>query len=338
MISFNLDYHKSRQQSVPAGSSSADCCSGELELCHKCRVQKSSDDFGLKEYFKYIFYPPLYLSGPIMTFNDFSHQNRNRSDNKNKTKSFRSIFIYGIRLLASILTLEVFLHLFHVCAIKSASAWHQSFSPLAFAAVAFVNLKIIWLKLLVIWRFARVFALCDGIDPPENMIRCMSNNYSTLMFWRSWHRSFNLWILRYLYIPLGGRRTSNWNIFPIFAFVAIWHDLNWQLMAWGCLIPLIILPEILANWTAKRLRMSRWKNYREICALAAALNIFLMMIGNLVGFSVGVTGAKLMIAKIFGNGGFWFVLSVLVTFYAAAHLMFEIREEEFRQTGKYPSM
>ena len=64
------------------------------------------------------------------------------------------------------LTLEVILHLFHVCAIKSASAWHENFSPLSYAAIAFFNLKIIWLKLLIIWRFARFFALCDGVDPP----------------------------------------------------------------------------------------------------------------------------------------------------------------------------
>lgn len=28
------------------------------------------------------------------------------------------------------------------------------------------------------------------------MVRCMANNYSTLGFWRSWHRSYNLWIIR----------------------------------------------------------------------------------------------------------------------------------------------
>ena len=330
IISFNLDYNKSHAEQ---NTSTLNCCIDDL--CHKCRIQKCSNDFGLKLYFMYIFYPPLYLSGPIMTFNDFSHQIKLKH---HKKMTFRTNLSYGVRLLGSMFTLEVILHLFHVCAIKSTSAWHQSFSPLAFAAVAFFNLKIIWLKLLIIWRFSRFFALCDGVDPPENMIRCMSNNYSTLMFWRSWHRSFNLWILRYLYVPLGGRNTSNWNIFPIFAFVAIWHDFNWQLLAWGCLIPLIILPEILSNWVAKRFRLNRLKNYREICAMAAALNIFLLMIGNLVGFSVGVTGAKLMVTKIFGQGGIWFILSVLVTFYSAAHLMFELREEEFRRTGKYPSM
>lgn len=326
MISFNLDYRQTFR-----GVSSNSCCENQ-EPCHKCRVQKHADDFGFASYFMYIFYPPLYLSGPIMTFNDFHHQT-----NQNK-KHNNFPWIYGMRLLASMFTLELILHLFHVCAIKSASAWHSSFTPLSFAGVAFFNLKIIWLKLLIIWRFARFFALCDGIDPPENMIRCMSNNYSTLKFWRSWHRSFNLWILRYLYIPLGGRSTSNWNIFPIFGFVAIWHDVNWQLLAWGCLIPLIILPEILANYISKRFRLHEFKNYRNICAIAAALNIFLMMLGNLVGFSVGIEGAKLMLNQIIGNGGFWFVASVMAVFYSAAQLMFEIRETEFRKTGKYSSM
>ena len=328
MISFNLDYHKSKSI-----LNYDQLCCKEQELCDKCRVIKTANDFSFRSYFMYVFYPPLYLSGPILTFNDFHHQTTQQ-------KKTRPVFpwIYGLRLLASMFTLELILHLMHVCAIKSASAWHETFTPLSFAGIAFFNLKIIWLKLLIIWRFARFFALCDDIDPPENMIRCMSNNYSTLKFWRSWHRSFNLWILRYLYIPLGGRVTSNWNIFPIFGFVAIWHDLNWQLLAWGCLIPLIILPEILANYTSKRFRLHELQNYRNICAVAAALNIFLMMLGNLVGFSVGIDGAKLMLKQVVGNGGFWFVGAVLVSFYSGAQLMFEIREEEFRRTGKYSSM
>lgn len=52
------------------------------------------------------------------------------------------------------------------------------------------------LQLLIPWRFFRLWALLDGMDPPENMVRCMANNYSCSGFWRSWHRSYNLWIVR----------------------------------------------------------------------------------------------------------------------------------------------
>ncbi|WP_128573634.1 MBOAT family O-acyltransferase [Pseudomonas putida] len=51
-------------------------------------------------------------------------------------------------------------------------------------------------QLLIPWRFFRLWSLLDGLDPPENMVRCMANNYSTLGFWRAWHRSYNLWVVR----------------------------------------------------------------------------------------------------------------------------------------------
>ena len=33
------------------------------------------------------------------------------------------------------------------------------------------------LQFLVIWRFFRMWALVDGIQVPENMLRCICNNY-----------------------------------------------------------------------------------------------------------------------------------------------------------------
>jgi hypothetical protein len=87
----------------------------------------------------------------------------------------------------------------------------------------------------------------DGLDPPENMVRCMANNYSPLGFWRSWHRSLNLWIVRYLYIPLGGTHRLVATSVLIFTFVALWHDLSPRLLAWGWLVVLFILPEVVAR-------------------------------------------------------------------------------------------
>lgn len=39
--------------------------------------------------------------------------------------------------------------------------------------------------------------MTDGVDTVENMVRCMSNNYSALEFWRDWHRSYNRWLIRF---------------------------------------------------------------------------------------------------------------------------------------------
>jgi D-alanyl-lipoteichoic acid acyltransferase DltB (MBOAT superfamily) len=102
-------------------------------------------------------------------------------------------------------------------------------------------------QLLLPWRFFRLWALADGMDPPENMVRCMANNYSPLGFWRSWHRSYNLWIVRYIYIPLGGTHRLAATSILVFTFVALWHDVSLRLLAWGWLAAIVILPEVMAR-------------------------------------------------------------------------------------------
>jgi D-alanyl-lipoteichoic acid acyltransferase DltB (MBOAT superfamily) len=159
--------------------------------------------------------------------------------------------------------METLIHIMHVVAIKDARAW-SGMTPAQLSMLGFWNLIFVWLKvrriiphhncvtnlreqLLLPWRFFRLWALMDGLDPPENMVRCMANNYSPLGFWRSWHRSFNLWIVRYLYIPLGGTHRLVATSVLIFTFVALWHDLSPRLLAWGWLVVIFILPEVMAR-------------------------------------------------------------------------------------------
>ncbi|CAN0550693.1 unnamed protein product, partial [Ectocarpus sp. 8 AP-2014] len=110
------------------------------------------------------------------------------------------------------------------------------FSPTILGLFAYTILLIMWLKFLVIWRLFRFWALCDGVEPPENMQRCMTNNYSVVGFWKGWHCSFNRWLVRYIFIPLGGSKPGRrWNVFVVFVFVAFWHDVEPKLFLWGLL-------------------------------------------------------------------------------------------------------
>ena len=52
----------------------------------------------------------------------------------------------------------------------------------------------------------KALAHLDGVEVVENLPRCVSNHYSLIGFWQLWHCSFNRWLVRYLYVPLGGRR------------------------------------------------------------------------------------------------------------------------------------
>ena len=293
-------------------------------------------DYIFRNYFAYTMYSPLYLAGPILTFNDYISQLRYRAPSITTQRTV----LYGIRFLICLLTMELVIHYIYAVAISKAQPAWEVYTPFQLRMLGYFHLHHIWLKLLLPWRFFRLWALLDGIDPPENMVRCMSDNYSALAFWRGWHRSFNRWIVRYIYIPLGGSgATGPWgkaravgNFLAVFTFVALWHDIQLRLLMWGWLVTLFVLPEVLATlaFPAKK-----WKNrpnaYRVLCGIGAVGNILMMMAANLVGFAVGLDGLEGLVKGIVGSySGLVFLVAACSALFVGVQVMFEVREEELR--------
>lgn len=246
-----------------------------------------------------------------------------------------------MRFIIALLTMEIMIHYMYMVAIFKAKPDWAVYTPFQLSMLGFFNLIHIWLKLLLPWRFFRLWSLLDGVDPPENMVRCMSNNYSALAFWRGWHRSFNRWIVRYIYIPLGGSQDNGlWgkaraigNFLIVFSFVAIWHDIQLRLLIWGWLITLFVLPEVVAGLLfPKKKWASRPNTYRVIAGVGAAGNILMMMAANLVGFAIGVDGLVGLTKGMFGSlSGIVFFLAAVGALFVGSQVMFEIREEEMRE-------
>lgn len=296
-------------------------------------VAAKPTDYTFKNYLAYVLYSPLYLAGPIITFNDFISQSRYPLASIN----FQRTVLYGIRFLVCVLTMELCLHYLYVVAISKAQPAWEVYSPMQLSMLGYFNLHIIWLKLLIPWRFFRLWALSDGIDPPENMLRCMSDNYSALAFWRSWHRSFNQWIIRYIFIPIGGSRVSApraiANFLAVFTFVALWHDINLKLLIWGWLIVIFVAPEVICT---QLFPAKKWRNnpeaYRVLCGIGAVCNILMMMAANLVGFAVGLDGLTGLVQGIVGSwNGLVFLAGACGTLFVGAQVMFEVRESEKRK-------
>lgn len=327
LISFNLDFYWSSTRAtgsplevcsksqLVSGRTEADCKKKKqldpANLSERDRVAfpAQSHDYSFRNYLAYTLYAPLYLAGPIITFNDFMSQVRYKAQSITISRTV----LYGIRFLICLLTMEIIIHFIYAVAITKAQPAWELYTPFQLSMLGYFNLNHIWLKLLLLFRFFRLWALIDGIDPPENMVRCMSNNYSTQSFWRGWHRSFNRWIIRYIYIPLGGSGApgtkGSWgkaramlNFLAVFTFVALWHDINLKLLAWGWLITLFVLPEVLAELIFPR---QRWQNhqraYRTICGVGAVGNVLMLMTANLVGFAVGLDGVRDLVGGITGS-------------------------------------
>ncbi|ODV98372.1 hypothetical protein PACTADRAFT_852 [Pachysolen tannophilus NRRL Y-2460] len=284
-------------------------------------------EYNISNYLAYITYAPLFIAGPIITFNDFIYQSYNTLPTINKKK----IFLYALRLGFCILVMEFLLHYIYVVAVSKAKAWHDD-TPFQISMIGLFNLNIIWLKLLIPWRLFRLWALIDGIDTPENMIRCMDNNYSAMAFWRAWHRSFNRWVIKYIYVPLGGYKYRILSSLCVFSFVAIWHDIELKLLIWGWMIVIFLLPEILANkYLNTPYYNSKWW-FRHLCGVGAVLNIWMMMIANLFGFCLGKDGTIMFLKQIFDTweGIRFFIISSSLLF-VAVQVMFELREAEKRK-------
>lgn len=243
------------------------------------------------------------MAGPILTFNDYICQSKYRAASIETSRTIR----YAFRFLLVLLAMELVLHYDYVGAISKASPVWDDYTPAQLSMLSFFNLHIIWLKLLLPWRLFRLWALVDGMDPPENMVRCVSNNYSTQLFWRAWHRSFNRWLIRYIYVPLGGSSFTGWRstvrsigtFLGVFTFVALWHDIQLRLLIWGWLIVFFMLPEWIAAWAfPKRKWESRPTQYRMLCCVGAVINVLMMISANLVGFAFGLDGLESILRAI----------------------------------------
>ncbi|CDO94930.1 unnamed protein product [Kluyveromyces dobzhanskii CBS 2104] len=352
MISFDMDFLErwNRIHSNPTSTPSSNCVSPErFEIKRASSTQiletieenasKSTlldergrltaphhiQEYSLMPYLAYITYTPLFIAGPILTFNDYLYQSYYQLPSISSKRSFK----YALRLLFCLFTMEFLLHFVYVVAVSKAKAWAGD-TPFQISMIGLFNLNLIWLKLLIPWRLFRLWALLDGIDPPENMIRCMNNNFSPVAFWRAWHRSYNKWVIRYIYIPLGGSGNRILTSFAVFSFVAIWHDIELKLLLWGWLVVLFLLPEILLSRYFNQFNKKPW--YRHVCACGAVLNIWMMMIANLFGFCLGPDGILLFFKEMFGtfDGLLYFIVANCALF-VGVQLMFEFRAIEMRK-------
>lgn len=75
-----------------------------------------------------------------------------------------------------------------------------------------------------------------GVDLMKNFNRPYIAT-SIQNFWSRWHISLSTWFRDYLYIPLGGNRTTflRWllNLLIVFLVSGLWHGANWTFVVWG---------------------------------------------------------------------------------------------------------
>ena len=134
-----------------------------------------------------------------------------------------------------------------------------------------------------------------GFQFPENF------NYpylsrSVTEFWRRWHMTLGGWFRDYVYIPLGGSRTSTikWvrNVLIVWMLTGIWHGASWNFLLWGLYYGLLLL--------AEKFFLGKYLKGKVLPRIYVML---LTILGFVLFHSATASEALLEIGRMFGLGG-----------------------------------
>ena len=128
-------------------------------------------------------------------------------------------------------------------------------------------------------------------------------------FWSRWHISLSSWFRDYLYIPMGGNRTSRmrhmFNLFFVFLISGLWHGANWTFVIWGALHGIY---QIVGNTTrGSRDRLIERLGFdvkgRGVLILRRSLTFALVTFAWLFFRANSISDAFTLLGKIFMNFG-----------------------------------
>ncbi|XP_057962521.1 membrane-bound O-acyltransferase gup1 isoform X7 [Malania oleifera] len=254
-------------------------------------------------------------------------------DMRQNSYSIREVAFYGLRWMFSLFLMELMTHFLYYNAFAISGTWKQ-LSPMDVFIIGYGVLNFMWLKFLLIWRYFRFWSLISGVEASENMPKCINNCYNLEGFWKNWHASFNRWLVRYMYIPLGGSQRKLLNVWVIFSFVAIWHDLEWKLLSWAWLTCIFFIPEMILKSVMNAFQAESAFGqfvFRELSAAAGAITITCLMVANLIGYVIGPSGINWLISRFLHKEGLPTLAFMIMSFYVGTKIMFQIRDAKQRK-------
>jgi D-alanyl-lipoteichoic acid acyltransferase DltB (MBOAT superfamily) len=353
MFSFNIEYKKIfYDQTVPesifslnqARSHCMECYNGNF--CSKClenaviaEKDKIENSFDIINFTNYIFYLPLLFNGPLINYNNFMFQLGIWKDSQHNDLKKMNKVLYLLKLLLLLIIMEVYNHfLFPIFLFRNGYNTCEPNKGISLFYYCFICLNILtflWLKFSIIWKFGRLLAWYDGIYVEENMNRIIYNIYSLEEFFRGMNRSFNRWIVRYLYIPLGGKNKKYVNIWAIFAFAYfIFNFENGDYLIYSIACCVLLDIEIFAKYTFvnKYGEDFNEKIYlRYLKYFVASIYLLILYMICLLGFHFSLQGMKVLMDNIVAKGGHFYLLIFALFLFPNVITMFFIRDMELEK-------
>ncbi|MBB6454563.1 alginate O-acetyltransferase complex protein AlgI [Salirhabdus euzebyi] len=189
------------------------------------RAQKNPLDLAL-----YISLFPQLVAGPIVRYGDVAEQIKNRITQMEDINYGVKRFIIGLgkKVLIANPMGKIADEIFSLSGgdLSSGLAW----------------LGIICYSLQIYYDFSGYSDMAIGLGRIFGFKFLENFNYpyiskSIKEFWRRWHISLSTWFRDYVYIPLGGSKTTRFNTYRnlliVFIITGFWHGASWNFIIWG---------------------------------------------------------------------------------------------------------
>ena len=238
----------------------------------------------------YILFFPKILSGPIVKWQDFQLQIRNKFKIATVEEIVGCINRIAIGLAKKAILADTF-----AATINQISSISEIDAPTAWMSAILFTFQIYY-------DFSGYSDIAIGTAGIfglkfDNNFDFPYTSKSISEFWRRWHISLGMWFREYIYIPLGGNRKGITitlrNLFLVFLLTGVWHGPTWNYIVWGGLNGCFIVLE----------RLIRDKKiYKMIPSAIKMITTFLIIFFSWQFFRFSTMGESItFISNMFGS-------------------------------------
>ncbi|XP_019719530.1 protein-cysteine N-palmitoyltransferase HHAT isoform X1 [Hippocampus comes] len=260
----------------------------------------------------YTFYHPFFYNGPIITFNDYVEQMQKPAEESDRHKAgARYLLLRSTRILMWWCIAEYMIHVMYMHAIQSNETYLEILPPWALGGLALALVQFFFVKYLVLFGLPSMLATLDQLVPP-GLPRCVSIMYSFTGMWRHFDKGLYRWLLRYIYVPLGGSHHGVMykmlSTALAFGFVCLWHGGHdylqcWALMNWLGVLVETSLKALFGSALVRSFfeRHSSAATRRRCAALLSAFSTAMLILSNLF-FLGGIHVGRIFWKRVFLQG------------------------------------
>ncbi|XP_012685276.2 protein-cysteine N-palmitoyltransferase HHAT [Clupea harengus] len=239
----------------------------------------------------YCFYHPVFYNGPIIIYRDFSQQ-MHRPPAGVCGMSAWCVLKSALRVCVWWSVTEALIHCMHMHSIQSNETYLEILPPWALGGLALALVLFFYVKYLVLFGVPSLLVRLDGLEPPR-LPRCVSIMYSFTGMWRHFDVGLYRWLIRYIYVPLGGSHSGVFrkvlSTALAFGFVCFWHGghdylQQWALLNWAGVLLENALSTLLTSAPLRTLieRVLSPPMRRRGLAFVSAFSTGLLILSNLI--------------------------------------------------------